>query len=186
MDRVLATIEGLLSHLRGTPLENPVAVVGVTGGALLVAGARLYWLALMAPGLAAGMLVGLQITAGASPELRLAAGLLLGAVGAALVMLAERLAISIAGAFLVGGLANALAPLFLPEKSAWMVPAGGAVLGLLLFPKLFRSLLFVFTSLGGALCVAWAMGRPQDLPLIGGLWLAGTVIQWLTRPRNGK
>lgn len=185
MQQFLTTVESALSRLRGTPLEDPVSVVGVIGGALLVAGARLYRLALLTPGLAAGVLLGLEMTAGASSELRLIAALCLGLIGGGLVLMAERLAIALGGAFLLGGLANAAAPVLLPGQDAWYVPVAGAVVGLLIFPTLFRKLLFIFTSLGGALCIAWAMGRPQDLPLIGGLWLAGTVIQWLTRPQPG-
>jgi hypothetical protein len=185
VQQVLTALEGALSRLRDTPLEDPVALIGVVGGALLVAGARLYRLALLAPGLAAGVLLGLEMTRGASPELRLIAGLSLGIIGAGLVMLAERLAIALGGAFLVGGLANAAAPVMLPGHDAWYVPVAGAVLGMFIFPTLYRKLLFIFTALGGALCVAWAMGRPQDLPLVGGLWLAGTVTQWLTRSRPG-
>lgn len=186
MERLLTTLEQTLSMVRGTPLEDPVAVVGVVGGALLVAGARLYRLALLTPGLVAGVLLGLQITDGASPEIRLIAALSLGIIGAGLIMLAERFAIAMGGAFLVGGLANTVTPLLLPGEDAWYVPVAGAVLGMMIFPTLFRKLLFILTSLGGALCVAWAMGRPQDLFLVGGLWLAGTVIQWLNRPRNGE
>jgi hypothetical protein len=186
LERLLTTLEQTLSMVRGTPLEDPVAVVGVVGGALLVAGARLYRLALLTPGLVAGVLLGLQITDGASPEIRLIAALSLGIIGAGLIMLAERFAIAMGGAFLVGGLANTVTPLLLPGEDAWYVPVAGAVLGMMIFPTLFRKLLFILTSLGGALCVAWAMGRPQDLFLVGGLWLAGTVIQWLNRPRNGE
>jgi hypothetical protein len=186
LERLLTTLEQTLSMVRGTPLEDPVAVVGVVGGALLVAGARLYRLALLTPGLVAGVLLGLQITDGASPEIRLIAALSLGIIGAGLIMLAERFAIAMGGAFLVGGLANTVTPLLLPGEDAWYVPVAGAVLGMMIFPTLFRKLLFILTSLGGALCVAWAMGRPQDLFLVGGLWLVGTVIQWLNRPRNGE
>ena len=35
---LLIAVESVLSKLRGTPLEDPVSVVGVVGGALLVAG----------------------------------------------------------------------------------------------------------------------------------------------------
>ncbi|MEL6349459.1 MAG: hypothetical protein AAFV53_40525 [Myxococcota bacterium] len=184
MEQLIAWVQSALSGLRGTPLEDPTLLVGIVGGVLLVAGARLYRLALVTPGLAAGMLLGLELTAGASPEIQLVAGLCLGLCGAGVMLLAERVAVSLGGALLVGGLVNAAAPLLLPGQDAWYIPAAGAVVGLFLFPKLFRALLFVFTSLGGALCVSWAMGRPQDLPLIGGLWLVGTVVQWLTRPRN--
>ncbi len=186
MSDIMSALSGLLARAQGTPLEDPVFVMGVVGGALLVAGSRLYKLALIAPGLAAGLLLGLEITAGAGPEIRMVAGLCLGIIGAGVMLLVERLAISLGGAFLVGGLANAITPLVLPGQDAWYVPVAGAVVGLLIFPKMFRSLLFLFTALGGALCIAWAIGRPQDLPIIGGLWLAGTVIQWLTRPAKGE
>jgi hypothetical protein len=186
MSDIMSALSGLLARAQGTPLEDPVFVMGVVGGALLVAGSRLYRLALVAPGIAAGLLLGLEITAGASPEIRMVAGLSLGVIGAGVLLLVERLAIALGGAFLLGGLANAVTPLVLPGQDAWYVPIAGAVVGLLIFPKLFRSLLFLFTALGGALCIAWAIGRPQDLPVIGGLWLAGTVIQWLTRPAKGE
>ena len=185
MSDIMSALQGLLARTQGTPLEDPVFVMGVVGGALLVAGSRLYRLALIAPGLAAGLLLGLEITTGASPEIRLVAALCLGIVGAGVLLLVERLAIALGGAFLVGGLANAITPLVLPGQDAWYVPVAGAVLGLMIFPKMFRSMLFLFTALGGALCIAWATGHPQDLPLIGGLWLVGTVIQWLTRPAKG-
>ena len=186
MSDIMSALQGLLARLQGTPLEDPVFVMGVVGGALLVAGSRLYKLALLTPGLAAGLLLGLEITVGAGPEIRLIAALSLGIIGAGVLLLVERLAISLGGAFLVGGLANAAVPLFLPGQDAWYVPVAGAVLGLLMFPRAFRSLLFLFTALGGALCIAWAMGSPQDLPIIGGLWLVGTIIQWLTRPKKGE
>lgn len=186
MEPIIAFLKSLLGGLQGTPLENPTLLVGIVGGVLLVAGARLYRLAIVTPGLAAGMLLGLELSAGAAPEIRLVIGLCLGICGAGVMLLAERVAISLGGALLMGGLANALAPVLLPGQDAWYLPAAGSVIGLFLFPRLFRSLLFVLTPLGGALCVSWAMGRPQDLPLVGGLWLAGTVVQWLTRPRDGK
>ncbi|MDG1481253.1 MAG: hypothetical protein P8R54_16795 [Myxococcota bacterium] len=186
MSDIMSALSGLLARAQGTPLEDPVFVMGVVGGALLVAGSRLYKLALVAPGLAAGLLLGLEVTSGAGPEIRMIAGLCLGIIGAGVMLLVERLAISLGGAFLVGGLANAVTPLVLPGQDAWYVPIAGAVVGLLIFPKMFRSLLFLLTALGGALCIAWAIGRPQDLPSIGGLWLAGTVIQWLTRPAKGE
>ncbi len=186
MPDIPATIQAALSRLQGTPLEDPTFALGVAGGALLVAGARLYKLAILTPGLAIGVMLGLEITTGASAEVQLIAGLALGLVGAGVMLLAERLAIALAGALLLGGLANALTPLLLPGQDAWYVPAAGAVLGLLIFPRLFRALLFILTSLGGALCIAWSAGRPEELPLIGGLWLAGTVIQWLTRPSRGE
>lgn len=186
MQQLLIAVESVLSKLRGTPLEDPVSVVGVVGGALLVAGARLYRLALLTPGLAAGVLLGLEITRGASSEIQLIAALCLGIIGAGVVMLIERLAIALGGAFLMGGLTHAAMPVLIPGFNEWYVPIAGALLGLLIFPTLFRKLLFVLTALGGALCVAWAMGTPQDLVMIGGLWLAGTVIQWITRTRKGE
>ena len=161
---------------------DPVVLLAIVGGILLVAGARLYRLAVVAPGLVGGVLIGAEIMHGADPIMRLVAAIGLAAIGAVLMLIVERVSISVTGAFLLSGITHAAAPILLDSQPPWYVPVAAAVVGLLLFPKLFRSLLFVLTSLGGALCLAWAMDRSQELPLICGMWTVGIVIQWIFRP----
>jgi len=157
------------------------APLGLVGALLLLAGARLYRLAIVGPGFAAGVIVGLQVTGGASPSVQAVAALSLGVVGAVALLFLERVAVAIAGAVLCGGLADAVGPAALGGPVPWYVPLAAALLGLLLFPRLYKALLPVLTSIIGALCLTRALDRPHDLALLGGLALVGIVVQLITR-----
>jgi len=172
--------QGIWEHV----VDDPSRLVGVAGAVLLVAGARFYRLATFTPGLVIGVFVALQITESASADIRMFATILLGLIGAVITVAVERLAIVLAGALLLGGVSHALCPVLIPGEETWYVTAGSAALGALIFPKVFRRLLFILSALGGAMCLAWAMGRTDDVLLIGGLWLFGTITQWLTRKRS--
>ena len=100
--------------------------------------------------------------------------------------MAERLAIAAAGAFVSVGLAEALAPRFLAGPTPWYVLLAAGILGLLLFPRLYQRLLVVLTPAIGALCIGWALGRSQDLLLLAGLTLGGTVFQLVAFSRAGE
>lgn len=158
-------------------------VVGLAAVLLLVAGARLYRLAIVAPGVAAGVLAGLEVMASADPTTRLVAALALGVIGGVLFHLVERLAVSAAGALLLAGLAHALSPLVLTGPEPWYVPVAAALVGVFLFPRLYRTLLPVITAVLGALGVAWAAQRPEDVVLIGGLSVFGLAVQLFFRRR---
>lgn len=167
-------------------LLDPRLSLGLLGLLMLVAGKRLYPLAIVAPGLAAGVLLGLQLTAGQSDLVR---GL--GCAGLALVLAlllrsVERLAVAAAGAFVAVGLATALAPLVLPGQPQWPAQLAGGLLGLLLFPRIYERLLVVLTPAIGALCLAWAAGRHQDLLLVVGLTLVGVVVQLAVGGKGAK
>lgn len=166
-------------------VTDPAMLVGALGVALLVAGQRLYRLAIVAPGLAAGVMAGLELSEGQPTELRVAAVAALALVAAFLLHRIERMAVAAAGSFLAVGLARAGAPLVLDQAAPWYVLLGAGLLGLLLFPRLYERLLLVITPAIGAVCVAWAVDRPQDLLLIAGLTLGGTVIQ-LAMGRGGS
>lgn len=159
------------------PLTEPQTLVGLLGVLLLVAGQRLYRLVVIAPGLAAGTMLGLDLSEGHSLGVRIAAVSALAILAAFLLHKVERIAIAAAGAFLAVGLARVGAPLVLDSEPPWYVFAMGGALGLLLFPSLYQRLLVVITPTIGALCLAWALGRPTDLLLVGGLILAGVVVQ---------
>lgn len=159
------------------PLTEPQTLVGLLGVLLLLAGQRLYRLVIIAPGLAAGTMAGLYLSEGQSLGVRFAAVAALAILAAFLLHKVERIAIAAAGAFLAVGLARAGAPLVMEADPPWYVFAMGGALGMLLFPQLYEKLLVVITPAIGALCVAWAAGRPTDILLVGGLTLAGVVIQ---------
>lgn len=168
--------------LAAAPLQAPtslldprIAVIAV-GILLLGWGARLYRLAIAAPGFVLGVFAGLEVAPTASLLVQAGLALLLGLVGAGLLLFLERLAVALTGAVLVGGLVYAVGPLFVATLP-WFAPLVGAAVGLLLFPSLYRLALKIITPLLGALCVAWAFGRPHDLLLIGGLCALGAVFQ---------
>ena len=158
-------------------LADPRVPVAALGLLLIGWGARLYRVAIVAPGFVAGVFIGLQLASGAELTTRLIAGLTLGIIGGAILHFAERFAIAVTGALLIGGLANAIAPLVMGGPVPWYVPTAASLLGLLLFPSVYRALLKLITPLLGALCVAWALDRPQDVLLIGGLAAAGVIFQ---------
>lgn len=160
-----------------TSLEDPRLLVGALSGVVLLFGARLYRLVLVTPGLALGVLVGLHLTAGGTRESQLIAGLCLGVIGAGALLLAERVAVGLVGAVIVAGLARAVLPTVLSAGTPWYVPAALGLLGLLLVPRLLRAGIKLVTPLLGAVGVAWALGRPEQLALIGGLAVFGALFQ---------
>lgn len=175
-DRVKETLGDLAGRLP-EQATDPAMLVGALGLLLLVAGQRLYRLTIVAPGLAAGAMVGLDLAQDQSTGLRVAAAAALALIAAFLLHSVERLAVAAAGSFLCVGLARAVAPLVLDGAPPWYLLVAAGILGLLLFPRLYHKLLVVITPAIGALCLAWAMGRPQDLLLVLGLTLGGIVVQ---------
>ncbi len=151
---------------------------------LLLAGARVYRLAVVLPGVAGGALLGLSLTAGAPTSWQLGAAGSLALVGGVVFFLVERLAIALAGAFVAGGAMHALGPLYWPGGEPWYADAAAVALGLLLFPRLYRALLPVITAALGALVVAWSVGQERDAALIGAMTAVGVVVQLAFRRRR--
>ena len=174
------------SSIMADPSALARLVVGLLGVLLLVAGARLYRLAIVAPGFAAGVLAGLELMASTDPTTRLVSALALGIIGAVLLHMVERLAVAAAGALLLAGLAHALSPLVLAGPEPWYVPVAAALVGLLLFPRLYKAMLPAITAVLGSLAVAWAVERPEDLVLIGVLSVIGFALQRFFRRQPGK
>lgn len=160
-------------------IQDPRILLGLLGVLLLFFGVRHYKLVLVAPGFALGVVAGLLITRDAALNTSAVAAVCLGVLGAGVLFFVERLAVGVLGAVLTAGLLRAALPLIAGEGLPWYVPAAAGLLGLFLFPRLFRALIRVLTPLLGALCIAWAVGRPDSLPLIGGLALVGGAAQML-------
>lgn len=154
---------------------DPAVPVGVLGVVLALSGARFYRLAIVAPGFALGVLAGLEVPG--SEQTRMIAAIALGVIGAAVLHLVEKLAVRVGGAFLTAGLAQIAAPMFTGEPNAWYVPVAGGVVGLFLFPSLYKKLLPVITAIMGGLCVAWSVGAAEDLRVVGVVAAVGCVVQ---------
>ena len=160
-----------------TALEDPHLWVLAVGLALAFAGGRLYRLAIVGPGIALGAASGFELAGLVGLDARMVAAVCLGILGGALFHVLERLAIAVTGAALVAGLANVGAALLLGAAAPWYVPAAGAVVGLLLFPSVYKRLLGVVTAVLGGLCTAWALGQPDDLRVVGVVAVLGMVVQ---------
>ncbi|MCB9742805.1 MAG: hypothetical protein H6740_09405 [Alphaproteobacteria bacterium] len=166
-----------LDELQALTDTVPRGVAAAGGALLLLAGARLYPLAIMAPGLAIGVTVGVVLPLPLEATARAILAVVLGGVGAFLFRSVERMAISGIGAIVTGGLAVSTWPLVMGQPAPWWAAGAGALVGLLLFPRLFRFALKPITALAGAIILAWAGGMQGHLVLILGLAAVGFLVQ---------
>jgi hypothetical protein len=157
---------------------TPTWITGVSGGLLLVAGGRLYKLAVVAPGIVAGVYAATWLPAELGSVVIAVAAVVLAIAGAILCRLLERLAVAAIGVIAMAGVTQLAWPLAMDGQVApwWGVLVGGA-LGLLLFPSVFRALIRWITALLGALMVAWSVGYHDNLWVVGGLFLLGCIVQ---------
>jgi hypothetical protein len=165
----------------------PTWITGLAGGLLLVAGGRLYKLAVVAPGMLLGVAAALWIgtEVGLEPVVVAVAAVVLALAGALVCRLLERVAVHAIGAIALAGVTQAAWPMVVQGQAApwWGVLLGGAV-GLLLFPAVFKALIRWITALLGAVMVAWSLGYDDNAWVVGGLFLAGCVVQGLSGKRR--
>ncbi len=168
-----------LPSLQG--LEPLRIAAGALSVGLLLRGASIYRLAVVAPGILAGLLAGLTLARefGLAPSTTLAFAACGGVAGALLAWLVERVAVMTAGVLVGLAVATMLVPLVVAHPPWWVVPAGGMA-GALVGPMLYRAALPLVTSLVGAFGLAWAAGWAPTPVVIGGLFAAGVVIQFAT------
>ena len=150
------------------------------GGALLIAGRKLFWLFVGAAGFVAGLQLATQFWQG--PEiLALVIGLVVGVVFALLAIFLQGVAIGVAG-FLAGGyIFTVLAGMLGLNQGAfsWIMYLIGGIIGLLLVLFLFDWAIITLSSLAGASLITQALLLPSGL---GGvvflaLVIVGVIIQ---------
>lgn len=176
-----------LSRLAELTAASPMALrvlVGAVGAVLLLAGARVYKVALFGSCFALGALgaavglawLGTQVAALARPEI-IGLGALIGGVAVAgVASLAHRIALIAVGGIVGISLGAGIGDL-LGGQALFVAPGAGALLGAVSFPWVFPWVLKLLTPAVGAVCVAWAVGRPDTLWLVAVLWLVGAVVQ---------
>lgn len=152
---------------------------GLAGLLLLVAGGRLYRLAVITPGVVAGFMLASALPGSVDAVVRVVATVVLGVLGGLLFHLGERLAVHAVGAILLAWLTWVAWSQVAPGAVPWWGPAAGALGGLLLFPRLFKIMVRWVTALLGALVIAWAVGHPRNAWVVGALFLVGVVVQSL-------
>jgi len=150
------------------------------GGALLVAGRKLFWLFVGVIGFVIGVQVATRFFHG-SDLMTIIAGLGLGVIFAVLAIFVETVAIGIAG-FLGGGyILLSLAGLFGLDKGilAWIIFIAGGVIGAALIATLFDWALIIISSLAGSSMVidAFHFGRSTAALVFIVLLLIGFAVQ---------
>jgi len=147
------------------------ALAAVVGALLVLAGRRLFWLAVGTVGFLAGF--GLAGGWGDDPgTAALVVGLLAGVLGAVLAVILQRLAVGLAG-FVVGGfLAVWLAGALGWELGwvAWLVFLAGAISTAILAGYVFDLALVLVTSVTGAALITDAF-VPEGLPAVAAFLL---------------
>ena len=86
----------------------------------------------------------------------------------------------------MGGLVHAVGPTIMGGDLAWYWPVAGSVVGLMLFPKLFKAALVFITATLGALAITWSLDASHHLPLLGGITLVGIFVQSVGSKRRKK
>lgn len=131
----------------------------ILGGALLVAGRRLFWLFVGAAGFVTGMQLATRFWQG-SGLLAVIVGLIIGVIFALLAIFLQAVVIGIAG-FLIGGyILTVLAGMIgldLAGAMTWIVYIVGGIIGLILVSFLFDWALITLSSLAGASLVVQAL-----------------------------
>jgi hypothetical protein len=185
-----AALTDLVARVSRDPLD-PHLLALVVGMALIVLGARIYRIAVVAPGVAIGVLVVVTGAETFAPGVGSARGiaiaaLAMGVVGGAVFWFLERFAVASAGAALVGGLVHVFGPALMGGPVPFYVPIGASLLGLLLFPRVYKALLPLLTPLMGALLVGWGLERLDQPGLVLGLAIGGMLVQVIWRVVRGK
>jgi len=152
----------------------------LTGIVLVGWGAKVYRLLVLAPGILAGVYLGAVVKELAHLDgmTAIVTTIVLAAAGALLCHFVEGIAIRVGGAALFGATAWFAWPMFRPGATPIYVTVGALIVGAFAFPSVYRVLLRPITALVGAWSIAWAMERPHDVWLVGGLALAGTALQF--------
>ena len=166
--------------LADTPLAGRGALFAV-GLALLVAGRKLFWLAVGALGFVAGW----QLMERLAPDLPrtalLVVAVAMGVIGLVLAIVVQKVAVGLAGFLLGVVLAVRLLPLLGLELGAWqgLVVAAVGIVGAVIALMLFGLALEVLTAGAGASLLVEALQAPAawSMLLLVALWIVGVLVQ---------
>ena len=156
----------------------------ILGGALLIAGRKLFWLFVGAAGFVTGIQLATRFWQG--PDwLALVVGLVIGVIFALLAIFLQALVIGIAGFLLGAYVLTVLATMFgidVNGIATWIVYIVGGILGLILVSFLFDWALITLSSLAGASLITQAFSPQGAQGATGGiiffvLFILGVLIQ---------
>jgi hypothetical protein len=159
-------------------------VMGFLGLVLLFRGAKTYKPALMLTSFSVGCmtsvttiwmavsLMGVPLT-----NMLILLGGLVGGLGTMwIAFMMHRMALMTIGVTVGAVVGTAFFAVIYATPPFW-APMVGGLAGVITFPILFPLFLKFFTSAAGAVVVAWALGYPSNILVVGGLWGAGLAAQ---------
>jgi hypothetical protein len=153
----------------------------ILGGALLIAGRKLFWLFVGAAGFVTGIQLATRFSRG--PDwLAIVIGLIIGVIFALLAIFLQAVVIWIAG-FLTGGyvltVMAAMLGIDVSGATTWIVYIIGGIIGVILVGFLFDWALITLSSLAGASLVvqSFAPGGAMGGVIFFILFIAGVLIQ---------
>lgn len=128
----------------------------LVGIAVLFLGRRIFWLFVAAVGFILGLALVVDLLPGQPDWVILVAALVLGLVGALVAVIAQKIAIVIAGFFMGGYALLWLLQLFslTPDRLDWLIFIIGGIVGAILVQFLFDAALIVLSALAGATLIA--------------------------------
>lgn len=165
------------------PIDHALAPAAalVVGVLLLIAGRRLFWLALGVAGFVLALVFAIRYLDVGPLWVQVALALVAGAAGALLAVFLQRAAVALAG-FLVGGYGALVLWLELGQgqgPGAWLVFLVAGVVAAILAGALFEAALVAVSALVGAVLIVDAAGvqGAAALALVIVLALAGGLVQ---------
>jgi len=165
-----------------TPSRLLLAIAGI---ALLVAGRRLFWLAVGLLGFIAGYQAMERWGSGLPHSAAFVVAVAVGVIGMILAVVVQRVAVALAGFLLGVVLATFLLPLTGLVLGPWhgLVVAAAGLLMAFVALGLFSLALVVLTAGAGAAMLAEAIAAPPPwgVPLLVVLWVIGVVVQRRSR-----
>ena len=161
-----------------TPSRLLLAIAGI---ALLVAGRRLFWLAVGLLGFIAGYQAMERWGSGLPHSAAFVVAVAVGDIGMILAVVVQRVAVALAGFLLGVVLATFLLPLTGLALGPWhgLVVAAAGLLMAFVALGIFSLALVVLTAGAGAAMLAEAIAAPPPwgVPLLVVLWVIGVVVQ---------
>jgi hypothetical protein len=161
-----------------TPSRLLLAIAGI---ALLVAGRRLFWLAVGLLGFIAGYQAMERWGSGLPHSAAFVVAIAVGVIGMILAVVVQRVAVALAGFLLGVVLATFLLPLTGLALGPWhgLVVAAAGLLMAFVALGIFSLALVVLTAGAGAAMLAEAIAAPPPwgVPLLVVLWVIGVVVQ---------
>ncbi len=177
-DELLRAIQdprALVAMLSEAPLASRW-IAGALGAVIMVAGGKLYRVAVVTPGFVLGTMIGKALSIPGDPLVATVAIVVAGLGGALLFHFLERVAVAVLGAMVGANLAGFAWPIFAGPAPWWGI-LGASLLMSVFFPKIFRMLLLPITALLGATILAACFGQGSEILVIAGLALIGAIFQ---------